>query len=239
MPTVLITGANRGIGLEHAKVYAEKGWKVLACCRNPDAAADLRTLAGRDGLDISVHALDVTDPDSVAALGAELKDLAIDILMNNAGTTGPKEYDEQMKDHMFGNMDYDNWVDIFKVNTMGPMRMAEAFVDNVARSEEKTIINISTHFGSIAIQQEGRGYGYASTKAALNMVTKLLSCELKDRGITVIALAPGRVKTRLGGWDDAPLTVEFSVAKQHEVLDSLGPENTGEFWAFRGDQVPW
>ena len=239
MSTVLITGANRGIGLEHVKVFAEKGNKVLACCRNPDSASDLKALADQDGLDITLHALDVTDANSVAALSDALKGTPIDILMNNAGSIGPKEYDEQMKDHEFGNMDYDNWVEIFKINTMGPMRVVEALVDNVAQSDKKFIVNISTHFSSIALQKIGRGYGYASTKAALNMVTKLLACEFEDRGITVIAMAPGRVKTKLGGWDDAPLTVEASVAGQHDVLEKLTPENSGEFWAFRGDQVPW
>ena len=178
MNTILITGANRGLGLEFARSYAGEGWRVHACCRHPEKAKALQQIAG----DLTLHKLDVTDGLRVASLARELADEPIDILLNNAGVFHYAAGE-------FGNIDYDDWVEELKVNTVAPARMAERFVKQVAASERKLIVNISSGMGSIAGTMSGDSIIYRSTKAGLNMVVKCLSQTLASQGITVVALS--------------------------------------------------
>ena len=217
MPTVLITGANRGIGLEFARTFAADGWTVHACCRQPDKAAALKALAG----DVAVHRLDVTDGLQVAGLARELADRPIDLLLNNAGIYGPRTG--------FGETDYDEWAPVFRVNTMAPLRMAERFVAQVARSERRLIANVSSKMGSIGDNSRGGNYIYRSSKAALNMVVKSLSADLAGRGIAVVAFHPGWVQTDMGG-PEAAITVAESVAGMRAVIERLGPADNGKFF---------
>ncbi|MFQ6017368.1 MAG: SDR family oxidoreductase [Kiloniellaceae bacterium] len=230
VPSVLITGANRGIGLEFACSFADDGWTVHACCRQPDKAQDLKQL--RDGSvgNVALHRLDVTDGLKVASLARELAEEPIDVLVNNAGIYGPRTG--------FGETDYDQWVPVLAVNTLAPMRLAERFVEHVARSERKLIVNISSRMGSIAENTGGGAYIYRSSKAALNMVAKGLAVDLAPRGITVVVFHPGWVKTDMGG-PRAAIAPAESVAGMRAVIDRITPADSGRFFNFDGREVPW
>lgn len=226
MPTVLVTGANRGLGLEFCRSYAADGWRVHACCRHPDKAKALKAIAG----DLLVHRLDVTDGLRVAGLARELAGEPIDLLLNNAGVF--KEGQD------FGRIDYDDWIEAFKINTLAPMRMAERLVEHVAASARKLIVNISSGMASIADYDGGGAYAYRSSKAALNMVVKGLAADLAPRGITVVALSPGWVQTDMGG-AHAALTPAESIAKMRAIIDNLGPADSGRFLSHEGKERPW
>ncbi len=226
MPTVLITGANRGIGLEFARSFAADGWNVHACCRQPEKAAKLKVLAG----EVAVHRLDVTNGLQVAGLARELAEEPIDLLLNNAGIYGPRTG--------FAQTDYDEWAPVFRVNAMAPLRMAERFVRQVASSERKLIANISSKMGSIGDNARGGSYIYRSSKAALNMVVKSLSVDLAGRGISVVAFHPGWVQADMGG-SEAALTVAESVAGMRAVIEGLGPADNGKFLNYDGSEIPW
>jgi NAD(P)-dependent dehydrogenase (short-subunit alcohol dehydrogenase family) len=230
MPTVLLTGANRGLGLEFARQYAGRGWRVLACCRRPTEAADLHTLA-RTNPAVSLHALDVRDLDRIAALAGELAGVPIDLLLNNAGVYGPSKVS-------LSTIDYAAWADVLAVNTLAPTRLVECFVDHVARSDRRTVACLSSLMGSIAANTSGRHYLYRSSKAALNAVVKSLAIDLRERGITVVALHPGWVKTDMGG-PDADLEIPASVGSLVAVLDRLRVEDSGKFLNYDGALLPW
>jgi len=230
MPAVLITGANRGIGLEFARSFAKDGWRVHACCRTPDRAKDLRALCDSSGGAVTLRRLDVTDGLKVASLARELADEPIDILLNNAGVYGPKTG--------FGETDYDQWMPVFAVNTLAPMRMAERFVEHLERGQRKLIVNISSRMGSIGDNASGGNYIYRSSKAALNMVSKSLSVDLAGRGITVVVFHPGWVRTDMGG-PGAAIAPDESVTGMRAVIDRLGVEDTGKFFNYDGGELPW
>src|SRR4051812_1802399 len=175
MASILVTGANRGLGLEFVRQYAADGWRVFACARRPVEAAALREVAAAAGGLVSLHGLEGADHAQIKALARELKDDPIDVLLNKAGGYGPKKM-------VLGEIDYKTWAEMFAINTMAPLRMAECFVENVARSERKIIASISSTMGSIARNVEGRHYLYRTSKAALNMAMKSLSVDLRDRG---------------------------------------------------------
>jgi NAD(P)-dependent dehydrogenase (short-subunit alcohol dehydrogenase family) len=191
MLSVLITGANRGIGLALARGYAAEGWRVHACCRHPDKAKDLKALKAEAGDRLAVHRLDVTDGLMVAGLARELAGEAIDLLINNAGVGGPHSG--------FGETDYDDWPPVIGVNSFAPLRMAERFVEHVAKSERKLIVNISSKMGSIAANVGGNSIIYRASKAALNQVSKSMAMALGPRGITVIVFHPGWGAGHAGG----------------------------------------
>lgn len=230
MPSVLITGANRGIGLEFARSFAADRWRVFACCRNPDKAGDLKALSdGSEGA-LSVHRLDVTDGLKVASLARALADEPLDILLNNAGVFGPRKG--------FGETNFDEWLPVFAVNTLAPMRLAEKFVEHVARSQRRLILNMSSRMGSIAEASGGWAYAYRASKAALNMVSKSLANDLAARKITVVALHPGWVKTDMGG-PDATITPGESVQGLRQVIERLTPQDSGRFFAYDGREIAW
>lgn len=231
MPTILITGASRGIGLELARQAADDGWTIHACCRRPEAASDLQGLAAASAGHVVIHRLDVTDAARLGELADSLKQEPIDILLSNAGTFGPREA-------TFGHTDDAAWLDAFRVNTIAALHVAEAFADNVARSDRRIIATMSSKMGSVADNTSGGHYIYRSSKAALNIVTKSMAVDLKDRGITVVALHPGWVRTDMGG-PQAPLSVKESVTGLRSVLDALGLPDTGRFFGYDGVEVPW
>ncbi|RMG14889.1 MAG: SDR family oxidoreductase [Planctomycetota bacterium] len=230
MPTVLVTGANRGLGLEFARQYAAAGWTVHATCRQPEAADALRALAEASPDKVRVHPLNVTDHARVDALAEELAGEAIDVLLNNAGAFGNRAG--------FGSSDYSVWERTVWTNTFGPMKLAEAFVEHVARSERKVIANVTSKMGSIADNTSGSYYIYRSTKAALNMITKSMAIDLAPRGIRTVVLHPGWVKTDMGG-PSAPLDPPESVAGMRRVIDGLSAETSGSFFDYSGAEVPW
>jgi NAD(P)-dependent dehydrogenase (short-subunit alcohol dehydrogenase family) len=199
MPTVLITGANRGIGLEFACQYAGDGWRVIATCRDPAKAGELSALGG----DIEVHRLDVTDQARIQALAKSLKRSAVDLLLSSAGVYGPRPT-------QLGGVDYQSWMEVLHVNAMSPLKLCECFVDHVARSDLKRIVAVSSKMGSIADNTSGGSYIYRSSKTALNVVMKSLSVDLASRRVIVAVLHPGWVRTDMGG-PSALIEVKTSV----------------------------
>lgn len=232
MKTLLITGANRGIGLEFCNQYAADGWRILACCRNPDKADALNRLAARYPDLIKLHALDVTDHAQIEQLVRTLADETIDLLINDAGV-----YPAADKSG-FGHADYAEWMTAFNVNTMAPLKLVEAFVKQIARSKLKLIVTITSQMGSIADNSSGGSYLYRSSKAAANMVVKSMAVDLKEQGITSVAFNPGWVKTDMGG-PNAMIPVEQSVTDMRKVIDDLTLADTGKFIGNDGLEIPW
>lgn len=235
MPTILVTGANRGLGLEFVRQYSAEGWHVHACCRAPNEANALTALAERSGNRVALHRLDVSNPAQIGELAAELDSAEIDVLLNNAGILAAVGANWEKAD--FGDIDYSAWEKAFSINAIAPMRVAEAFVEQVARSEQKLMVFLSTQLGSITNADTGL-YQYRSSKAALNMVVKLLSHDLKPRGISTLAVHPGWVSTDMGG-ESAPVTPPESVSGLRNVIGAFRPEQSGEFYQYDGTALPW
>jgi NAD(P)-dependent dehydrogenase (short-subunit alcohol dehydrogenase family) len=231
MPSALITGANRGLGLEFARQYAADGWQVYAACRDPASASELRRLAESSGHKLRILALDVTDPESVKAAATELDGQAVDLLLNNAGVGGARG-------QTIGNIDYKAWAKVLDVNTMGPMRVSEAFVDHVARSERKLIVTLTSGMGSLADNRSGGSIAYRSSKAAVNMVMRSLAIDLAPQGITCVVVNPGWVRTDMGG-PHATLTPAESVTRLRRLFETLGPTQSGTFFNHDGREYAW
>lgn len=232
MPTVFITGANRGLGLEFTRQYAAEGWRVHACCRAPQDAAALQRLADQHDGQLTVHALDVANFTQLDDLAFDLRDESIDLLLNNAGI-----YPECDRLGL-GMTDFDAWEQAFRVNAMAPLKLAEAFTRHVANSDMKKMAFITSKMGSIADNGSGGSYTYRSSKAALNAVVRSLSIDLAARGIAVALLHPGWVKTDMGG-PNAWITAEQSISSMRRMIDQLTPASSGQFFAYDGQPVPW
>lgn len=230
--TLLITGSNRGLGLELTRQYAELGWRVHATCRHPDNANDLDQIAAQFA-DVVIHRLDVTRPDQIQALAGRLSTESIDILVNNAGV-----YFEHWGKDPLGRIRYEDWETTFRVNTLGAVRMTEAFADQVGRSEQRLVVAITSNMGSIADIEAPRDYAYRSSKAALNAAMKGLSWELKPRGIGVLLLHPGWVRTRMGG-SKATLSSEESVRGMRALINDFDLSKSGRFFRYDGIEMPW
>ena len=232
MASILITGSNRGLGLEWAGQYAEAGWRVYATCRHPEQADALRLL-GAAHRNLSVHRLDVTLAEEIAALAEELEGEPIDVLINNAGI-----YFEKFLDEDLGTIDYVHWEQTFRVNTLGAMRVTAAFAEHVARSERKLVVAITSHMGSIAEIGSSDSYAYRSSKAALNAAMSGLKYALTPRGIGVLLLHPGWVQTRMGG-PGATITPNTSVTGMRKLVENFRLADTGHFYRFDGSSIPW
>jgi NAD(P)-dependent dehydrogenase (short-subunit alcohol dehydrogenase family) len=229
--TVLVTGSNRGLGLEFVRQYAADGWRVYAACRAPGEAGDLRKLAaGSDGR-VELLALDVTDSAGVRAAAARLAGVPIDLLINNAGVGSPKG-------QKLGGLDYAAWQRVLDTNTLGPMRVTEAFLASLEKGRQKKVVTITSGMGSIGDNTSGGSYAYRTSKAAVNMVTKSLSVDLAPRGIICIVMSPGWVRTDMGG-PRGTLTPEESVKAMREVIAGLKPGDTGKFFNYNGKNYPW
>ncbi len=228
MNTVLITGANRGIGLEFTKQYALDGWHVFACCREPQSASALQAIASTNN-NVQTLALDVGDFAQIDALALQLKRESIDLLLNNAGVYPSSS---------FGNTDYSAWADGFKTNSMAPLKMVEAFVQQISRSQHKKIATLSSKMGSIDDNTSGESYSYRTSKTAVNMVMKSLSIDLKPYGISVVTLHPGWVKTDMGG-SNALINSQTSVSGMRKVIADLNLSSTGKFIAYDGKAINW
>ncbi|MEW6674166.1 MAG: SDR family oxidoreductase [Thermodesulfobacteriota bacterium] len=228
MITVMITGANRGIGLELVKAYAADGAQVFACCRRPQSAEALRGIAAKTGGRVSIHQLNVTDPKEIAALKQQLGSIPIDILINNAGISDGRET---------AAVDYAVWEEVLRVNTIAPYRVSTTFRANLAAGAEKKLATISSQMGSIAENTGGRP-AYRSSKAAVNQVMKGLAGEYRGYGITVVVLHPGWVRTDMGG-PQAPVSPADSARGIKRVIAAATLENTGKFMDYQGKALPW
>ncbi len=223
--TVLITGANRGIGLALAEQFAERGYRVIGTARNTDKAEDLRALGA------SVEQLDVTDQDSVNQLAQRLKGQTIDILVNNAGIVGHTS-------KKLSDLDVNALAHVYDVNALGPLRVIQALLANVAESEQKLVINISSTMGSIERNTWGTTIGYRASKAALNMINKTMAVDFAKQGLTFVVLHPGYVKTDMNA-GEGQYTAEQSAAGLTKVITGLSHENNGMFFDHLGMQLPW
>ena len=226
--SVLITGTNRGIGLEYVKQYAEAGWQVYATVRNRTEAPALQSLAARFE-SIRVLALDVADVSAIKTLATQLEGLPLDIIISNAGV-----YPESS----LGHTDASAWLQAFQINTLASYYLAEAFLPHLQRSAAGKLIAMTSKMGSIDDNGSGSEYIYRSTKTALNMVVKSLAIDLRTHGICVAALHPGWVRTDMGG-PNGLIDCATSVRGLRQVITQLTPEKSGSFIAYDGKTVPW
>jgi NAD(P)-dependent dehydrogenase (short-subunit alcohol dehydrogenase family) len=232
-PAVLITGASRGIGLELARQYAARGWHVIATARKPADAPELVKLAEAHA-NVMLEPLDVTDFAQIDALAAKYRDRPIDVLINNAGISGP------VPSQLFGRMDYAVFRDVLETNTVGPMRLAEALAGNVEASAQRKIVTISSSEASFATIDAPRLYWYRASKAAVNMLMLNLAFQLKPRGITVAIINPGPVDTDFMKGVRMPLQPPaVAVGKVIGLIDRASLETTGTFLDYEGGVVPW
>lgn len=227
MTTILITGANRGIGLGLAQHAAQRGYTVIGTARNPDSAKELRATGAR------VEQLDTGSLESVEALAKTLGDTPVDILVNNAGIF-PHECDD------INDLDLEAFERVMRTNTMGPLLLTRALIPNVEKSERKVVVQITSNLGSITDASKGEmGFlGYRTSKAALNMVNATIAHQLKPRGITCVAVHPGWVKTDMGG-EGADLTRDESTSSIMDTIDAISPDQAGAFVDYAGRPLPW
>ena len=236
MPRILITGASRGLGLEHAKQYLAKGWEVIATARNPESSAGLKALASHAAGRLRQVQMDVTDHARVEAVAEEFASQSLDILLNNAGTYGPKSAFEGMHYQSLESMDYDLWREMHELNVMAAFKVAVCFKPHLEAAAHPLLVNMSSDMGSIGNNSIGQAYAYRSSKAALNMLTRGMAIEWQN--LTVIAMAPGWCRTDLGG-PEAPVNPVESVRLQQELFESLEFSRSGEFINRIGEKVNW
>ena len=229
--TVLVTGTNRGLGLEFVRQYADDGWRVFAACRAPKSARELKELESRHPGRITVLALDVTDGDSVTAATRQLRGEPLDLLLNNAGVGSPPR-------QKIGSLDYAAWARVLDANVLGPARLVEAFVENVVKGRDKRIVTVTSLMGSIADNSSGGAYAYRSSKAGVNAAMKSFSIDLAPRGITCVVVHPGWVRTDMGG-SGGKLAPAESVKSLRSLIESLKPEDSGKFFNYDGKPLPW
>lgn len=223
MPTVFITGCDTGLGVEFARQYAAENWRVIATCLDPERASATRAIVGN----VTVEKLDMADGAAIERMAADLRGESIDVLVSNAGIG---------RSHPpFGETDYEQWRRILEVNLIGPMKLAESFVDHVARSEMSIMAFVSSRMGSIGLNCSGGSYAYRSSKAGLNAVVKSLAIDLGPRGICCLALHPGWAKTEPG----ARVEVDTSIAGMRGVIFRASRHHTGSFITYGDQPLPW
>jgi len=227
MPSVLITGANRGLGLEFATQYLTSGWRVIATCREPLRAHALQALKGN----IDIHALDITNNLSIGTLITALGNTPLDVLLLNAAV-------HLQPNCTLDELDAAKWLRELEVNVMAPVLLARRLADHVARSDLRRIVAVSSGSGSIANMKNGGGYAYRSSKAALNATMKILANDMAPRGITVVPIAPGHTRTDMGG-SGAPYSAQDSVERVRGVIDRLSFKDSGSFLSRDGATLPW
>jgi NAD(P)-dependent dehydrogenase (short-subunit alcohol dehydrogenase family) len=226
---IVITGANRGLGLELTRQYLARGDSVYAGARTPGRASELASLLKPSGGRLHIHACDVTLETSVRAFASTVTE-PVDLLINNAGVrTRPDSLEE---------LDLDEAARTLQVNALGPLRVTTALLPMLRRSGAAKIANISSGLGSISDNTSGGGYGYRMSKAALNMASRSLAQDLRAQGLIAVALSPGWVQTDMGG-SDAPTPVAESVAGLISLIDRLTLEDSGGFLNFQGERLAW
>jgi NAD(P)-dependent dehydrogenase (short-subunit alcohol dehydrogenase family) len=229
--TVLITGANRGLGLEFTRQLCEQKYRVIATCRNPLKAGFLQQLA-KANEQLSIHQLDVCDDQSIANLLTTLGDTAIDWLINNAGTVGEPGV-------TIGNIKRENFLHVTNVNCLGPLKVSEALLPNLQKSADKLVIAISSSLGNISSDQQGHAYAYRCSKAALNCGMRALAIDIANTGIKVMLMHPGWVRTDLGG-PNADIDVELSVTGMLRVIETNKTTCHAEMmYSYDGNIIAW
>lgn len=239
MPTVLITGANRGIGLEFVRQYAEDGWAVIACCRDPggESATELRDIAAGADDRVSLEAMDMLNHASIEAVAQKYTGTAIDVLVNNAGIIGPVPIQDHLDAQHFGTIDYEVWDQVIRTNTFAPVKMAEAFIDHVRAGNQKKIITLSSTVGSFQ-EDVTPAFCYCTSKTALTKAVQLMAEVLRKDGVIAMAFCPGHVKTRMGV-GGATVEIPDSVTGMRALIDGFTMTDTGTFRRYNGDTVAW
>ncbi|MFM1895301.1 MAG: hypothetical protein RLZZ385_375 [Pseudomonadota bacterium] len=232
MATVLITGTNRGLGLEFVTRYLDRGDRVIATCRNLAKADQLRDQQGRhaDG-QLLLLELDVASPDTFDRFARQVQDHAIDVFINNAGVYGPRQSG-------FGKVTAQDWLPVLMVNSVAPLLLTQVLIDSLRNGQGKKLVYITSKMGSIDDNTGGGSYIYRSSKTALNQVVRSLSVDLAGEGFTVAVLHPGWVLTDMGG-PNALIDTHTSVQGMMAVIDSLGPTTNGRFFNYDGREIPW
>jgi len=234
--TVLVTGSSRGIGLELIKQYAAKKWTVIATCRTPSKAEALARLA-ESYPNVIIEEMDVTDVDEIEALAVQYADTAIDVLINNAGIFGDVALQR------LEELDYSTFVEVMAVNVCGPLKVTQAFVDNVAASDKKKIVTITSGLGSMTLTEEAMQgyYFYRASKAGVNIIGRTLAADLRDREILIGLFNPGIVDTGFGGtnYDGPKLTPEEAAATLIGFIEALNPDNAATMINYDGTPMPW
>jgi NAD(P)-dependent dehydrogenase (short-subunit alcohol dehydrogenase family) len=240
MQRILITGSNRGIGLDLTRRYLERGEQVFATCRNPQSASDLQQLAAQYADRLSILALEVTDEASIAEcvrqVGAQVD--GIDMLLNNAGILPGGVAAREPNIGTFGQIEAAAMLRVFEVNAVAPVMIAQAFADLLRKGDQPRLINFSSDAGSITRRNNGCDYSYPASKAALNMLTRCLSGDFRGDQVIAVALHPGFIKTDMGG-PNARLTLDEALPDLMRVIDGLKLEDTGQFFNWDGTKVPW
>jgi len=237
MKTVLVTGASQGIGLEFVRQYLSRGCQVIATSRQAAKSVHLKELKAQYVDQLIIDNLDVSDADSRKDFFIRLAEQIsrVDLLINNAGIiSGNEEYSDK-----FGVLDQQDVCRTFLVNSVAPLMMVEAAYPLLKNGTEPVVVNITSDNGSISRRNQGGKYGYCASKAALNMITKILSFELKADRMILVCLHPGWVKTPMTRNEPAPLEPEESILGMIAVIDSLTIENSGRFLDWQGNQIPW
>lgn len=230
MATILITGANRGIGLEFCKQYLQKQYQVFACCRNINTANELIKLKANNPEQLSIIPLDVASESSIKELKNQIGQHSIDILINNAGIY------TVLEDNY--HLDANAWQKFFMVNSIAPYLITHTLLENCQISSQKKIINITSFMGSISENTDGINVPYRASKTALNALTKSLAIENISHKMIIIAMSPGWVQTDMGG-TNAPLSPEESVSAMINQIEKLTPEDSGKFYSYNGREIPW
>lgn len=227
MSQILVTGANRGLGLEFVRQFLNRGDHVIATCRNPDTADQLHDLQNLGPVEI--YQLDVGNPDQVNTLQKQLAHLPIDILINNAGIWRGSQLD---------HISIDEWMESFRINSIAPIHMIQTFLPNLEAGKDKKVISITSKMGSIDDNTSGGSYIYRSSKTALNSAMQSMRHDLTPQGIATCTLHPGWVRTDMGGpggWID----VQESVSGMIKVIDQLSLKKTGQYIDYAGKIIPW
>ncbi len=233
----LVTGANRGLGLEFTKQILQAGHNVYATCRNTNDIVDLNEYSGKYKDSLTILKLDINDHDSILKLNKKLRNVSIDVLINNAGIIGPLPYFENTFKQHYGTIDYDVWADVFKTNLFGPVKMAETFLEQIEKGQDKKMVFISSVVGSIADDHQ-KAFAYATSKTALNKSVALMADILKERKVKVLAMCPGYVKTRMNG-GGANLEPEESIKGMLKQIEKLDLESSGRFVRYNGESINW
>jgi len=236
MKNIFITGSSRGLGLEFTKQYLERGDKVIASCRNPENAIELQELKKEYPDTLLIFTLDVTKEEERNKIFENTKSNTenIDILINNAGIVSGNE----KKSSVLGEVYKEDFGKVFLVNSIAPLLISEKFLPLLEKSENAKIVNITSLNGSIAKRNVGGKYSYASSKAALNMITKILSNDLRDKGITALAIHPGWILTDMGG-PNAPQQKEEPISMIIDLVEKIDISDSGKFLDWQGNEQPW
>ena len=230
MTNVLITGANRGLGLAFVKKYLEKNVNVFCTTRDLLGSKELLDCKEKHPNNLEIFELDLLEEGTPGILASFLKDRPIDILINNAGVGSSNQHFEAVSSKP--------WLEVLKVNLIAPLMITQSIIDNVKKSLEKKIYFLSSQLGSIGDNASGGMYIYRSSKTGLNQVVKSLSVDLKLLGITVVSLHPGWVKTDMGG-PNAPVTIDKSIEGMVNIIDTTDIKSTGKFLNYDGTELPW